>query len=133
MRGLVLLPEQEERHALALELAVHVCPVGQAAALGGQSRLRRGERSFQRRVVELGRVGHAGQSRSRQIIADGALTNATLAAICRWLLPAACSRRTSRILRMDILAVGTGSLSQVVEKANGTRVVLRRFAQRPVK
>src|SRR5690606_36494179 len=44
----------------------------------------------------------------------------TLAAICRWLLPAACSRRTSRILRMDTLAVGTGSLSQVVENANGT-------------
>lgn len=76
MRGLVLLPEQEERHALALELAMHVRPVGQATALRRQCRLRRIQRTFQRGVVKPRRVGYAGEPGSRQIVADGALTNA---------------------------------------------------------
>src|SRR5690606_36880611 len=76
LRGLVLLPKQEERHALALELAMHVRPVGQAAALRRQCRLRRIQRTFQRGVVKPGRVGYAGEPGSRQIVADGALTNA---------------------------------------------------------
>ncbi len=79
-KGVTLfLPEQEQRHPLALQLPVDRGPVRQAAHRCRQCRRRREQQAFQRAIIQLGGQwpGQAGRFGPAQVLIDGRTRDAT--------------------------------------------------------
>ncbi len=78
IRALVLLPEQLERHALALELAVDSGPIGKRTRDRFRGRCREEPCLERRRVIEFRRQWpwQAGRSEAAEVITDSAVGRA---------------------------------------------------------
>jgi hypothetical protein len=120
----VPLPQQQQRHALPLQLLVHLVPIGLCPGRCGLKRRRREQAPIKLGVVHPFRhrqVMPTTPARRRYSATVDRLTP-TDTSICRSLRPSACfNLRASQIFRIGALSAGIGLTSCIAAKEPACR------------